>query len=539
LENDAAAAARAAQEQAGAMQRYTKYQTDPAGYARDVLGFDPWAGCNGEPGQLEIYDAIGESCRAQLAGEPAIKWHKANAGHGVGKTWGAAGLANWFLDSFTPSIVMTTAPTAEQVEKLLWKDIKTQRREESPGEVMSGPEIRITPDHFAIGKTTSDNGGQGTERFQGQHGPHLLFILDEAEGVPDFVFDAIDSMTTGGLVIVLMLANPRTRTSRYHRTGLQSGVACYRLSCLDHPNVVHNREMVPHAVTRGWVDERIERWCEVTDAHDDDTYTFEVPWRAGIIYRPNAEFLFRVMGIPPKTAGADALIGPGRYESACKREPVSHEPTRAWMGLDAARGGSDYGTLYTRHDGRVWRSAQLYHSNSLEYLEAIKVEARKLHAFGVTSLHIRVDGSGGFGAGPIDLARADSDLGTWFSDFQVFEVHFGGGAKDSTKYADTATEMYGETAETLRGVTLVKPPAELEDDLTGRLCVWKNLAGRAVRRLEPKVDFKKRKKRSPDDGDGLVLCLAPDHMFENLKPLSESTTTLIDVNEMSWDDLFS
>jgi len=74
--------------------------------------------------------------------------------------------------------------------------------------------------------------------------------------------------------------------------------------------------------------------------------------------------------------------------------------------------------------------------------------------------------------------------------------------------------MYAEAAETLNGVGVVNAPPELEDDLTDRRYEWRNRAGVAVRVLEPKDEFRKRRKRSPDDGDGFVLAAAPDYLFE-------------------------
>src|SRR5205085_3597284 len=140
----------------------------------------------------------------------------------------------------------------------------------------------------------------GTERVQGQHERYLLFVIDEAEGVADYVFDAIRSMTSGGISIVLMLANPRTRSSRFHRAAEGRTVVNFRMSCIYHPNVLAGREIVPGAVMREYVETMIddgkEQHAEVVDAHDNDRDTFELPWRPGVIYAPDPEFMFRVLG---------------------------------------------------------------------------------------------------------------------------------------------------------------------------------------------------------------------------------------------------
>lgn len=484
---------------------------------------------------------MGESARKQLAGLPAAKWFKVDAGHGVGKTFGCAALVNWFFDAFTPAIIMTTAPTGDQVKLLLWKDIKAQRGRVPglPGEVLA-LEMRKGPDHFAIGRSVDDSSGKGTERFQGQHGKHLLFILDEAEGVPDFVFDAVKAMMTGGLVVIcIMIANPKTRTSRYYRTGMQAGVAKYRLSVLDHPNVVKGSNVVPGATNRDWVETMIADECEVTLEHDDDAFTFQVAWPCripaeegegwvgehppGTIFVPSSVFLFRVMGIAPKSAAGDTLISPGRYEAATKRAPSGDRPTHAWLGVDCARYGDDLGTVYAQHAGKVWREAQIAHGDTDKYWSTAKDLARKLKVLGVLRLSIRVDGTGGYGGGIVDKLKGDIDLRSWFPDgLVVVEVNFGENAHDREAYANRVTELYGVANEALKSLSLHRPPVELEADLTARRYKWVAatvndhlgaLVQRDVKQLEPKDRFKKDHGRSPDDGDGLVLAIAPDRIF--------------------------
>jgi hypothetical protein len=493
---------------------------------------EPWKGQNGERGQLELFQAIGESARKQLAGEPAIRIFRAPAGHGVGKTYGAAALVNWFFDSFRNSITMTTAPTTQQVELLLWKDIKSQRgNKDLPGRVLpDAPKMTKAPNWFAYGRSTSDAGGKGTERFKGQHNEFLFFVLDEAEGVADFVFDAVNAMMTGGGVIIcLMLANPRLRTSRFHRIGQKAGVDTFRLSVLDHPNVVEGRDVVRGATTRTWTTTMIADHCQVVDAHDEDTYTFTLPWDVvseggeslpkatyppGTIFEPDHEFLFRVMGIAPKDAGGHTFVSPGRFEAACKRAPMEEDETIARIGVDCARFGEDYGTIYIRHAGKVWRGGRIAQGDSFAYACKVKDLAQSLWLAGVTSLHIRVDGGGGYGAGPFDLLKGDLDLLTWFHDYQCFEVHNNGTPHDGTTYADFVTEAYAETAEALKGLHIESPPPELEGDLTERQFGYASKSGRTVKRLEPKDKFKLRLGRSPDDGDGLVLAVAPDYLFK-------------------------
>jgi hypothetical protein len=540
---------------------FSEYRFRPADYIQDKLGWTPWSGSEAEPGQAEIIAAYELALRQQIErrefehgrlseaqlehwtpGEIIKNVIRVEAGHTVGKTKVASGLFSHFFDCFPPAIVYTFAPTWHQIKKLLWKEIETDRRgrDDLPGRILETCEIKHAPDHFATGAATSDAGGKGTERIQGQHGPYLLFILDEAEGVADFVYGAIDSMSSGGVVIVLMFANPRTRTSQFYKRRTRSNVRSFRMSCVSHPNVKAGREVIPGAVRRDYVETMIEGHCEVVAEHEDDHHTFALPFDvrteqgvhpAGTIFRPDSEFLFRVLGIAPANLADDTFVPVGRYEAATARDlPAAGEVAR--MGVDVARYGKDFGTLYVRHGMRAWRATQLAQVDTNTYAGAIKTEARKLARAGVTSLHVRIDAGGGFGGGVADRIKDDAELKRLFADFRVIEVEFGSSAHTDDAYADLVTEMYAEAAESLKGLSLPRPPEALEQDLTERKYKWVNLSGVAVRRLEPKEEFRKpsRVGRSPDDGDGFVLSVAPDFLFPQRerrpRPMSYSTTNL-------------
>lgn len=495
---------------------FAPYRFAPAAYIADKLGWQPWAGDGAHPGQIEVLEAYTAALKQQHEDPeaPVQNMLRLEAGHTVGKTKLAAGIVNHFFDCFAPAIIYTYAPTWEQIHDLLWKEIKADRRGKGlPGQILD-LELRMSDAHFAKGRATSNAEGQGTERAQGQHGPYLLFVLDEAEGIADYVFDAVDSMTSGGISIVLMLANPRTRSSRFHRAAALPRVRSFQISCIHHPNVREGREVVPGAVRRAYVDTMIDKHCTTVAEPDPDMHTFSVHWRPDRIYLPDAEFLFRVQGVAPANMTTDTFVPSGRYAAAQRRAPTPRLPEIARMGLDVARYGTDLGTLYCCHAGRLWRAGQFAQQDTGAYARAIKRLALTLVAEGVTSLHVRVDGGGGFGGGVVDRLNEDEDLKRAIPDFQVLEVHFNATPHDPDAYADLATEIYAHTADALMALALDQPPAALEGDLCERRYRWVKVAGVDVKKLEPKEDFRKRMKRSPDDGDGAALAAAPDYVFK-------------------------
>ncbi|MBK7706099.1 MAG: hypothetical protein IPJ30_10030 [Acidobacteria bacterium] len=106
--------------------------------------------------------------------------------------------------------------------------------------------------------------GSGTRRDRIRpRKPFLGFFVDEADGVADYVFKAMSMMASGGISIVLMTANPRLRSSAFHRLKKASYVKALRISSLYHPNVVQGKEVIPGAVMRDFIERQIEKGCQI------------------------------------------------------------------------------------------------------------------------------------------------------------------------------------------------------------------------------------------------------------------------------------
>jgi hypothetical protein len=513
---------------------FAQYRFEPIRYIIEKLGWHPWAGDVDHPGQVEVLQAYELALRqlherydyeqGVLTADQLQYWTpgqviknriRIEAGHTVGKTKLVSGILSHFFDTCTPSIIYSFAPTSEQINDLLWKEIRTDRRKNKlPGRVAKIPYLSFkgdeNPDHFAKGRATQNS---ETESIQGQHGRYLMFVIDEAEGVADYVYDAVESMTSGGIALVLMLANPRTRTSKFYKQKTRNDVANFRMSCVWHPNVLADREVVPGAVRRDYVEGMVRDHCEVVSNHNHDQNTFELPWHQGVIYKPDAECMFRVLGVPPANLTDNTFVTVGGYEAATKRKPVSHEPTKARIGVDVARYGTDAGTIYCRHNGVVWREAAIQGQDTNAYLDKLRPLFDRLKNDGVTDIEIRVDGGGGYASGIIDPLKIDMRFRKMFTTIALHEVHNNGTAYDTNSYYDKVTEMYAQAGETLKGIYIRNAPPLLETDLTERPYKYVNDSGRSVKKLTDKEQFKSKYLRSPDDGDGFVLAVAPDYIF--------------------------
>jgi len=537
----------------------TRY--DPAAYVKQRLGWTPWAsGDPSRPGQQEILDAYVLAMRQQhekyeydngrLKPSELVYWRpgdiiqyylSVDAGHGVGKTKVASALVNHCLDHFQPSIIYTIAPTGTQLKNLLWKEIIVDRKGKGlPGRLLEGTlRIHVAANHFVDATSTNDQGGQGTERLQGQHNDYVMFLIDEAEAIPQYVFDAIRSMTSGGIAsMVVVLRNPRTTTCPAHLIRAFPHAHAMTISCLSHPNVTSGRDIVPNSVTRKYIEEMLE-FAETVPAHDPDHYTFELDWRPGVIYKPKKQFLWRVMGIAHHDGTIDTFAPYGRFDAAVARQFNSmSQPETPWLqvGVDVARYGDDVGTVYFCYGGRAWLVSEISGQDTNVYRRIIREEAIKLKATAgspIINFSLRVDGGGGYSSGIIDPFRQEPTFRHLWAEYELLEVHNNGTPADGTRYYDRVTEMYADAAEWLRVGQVSAPPHALQmlkSDLCDRFYKFdsKVVDGDKVdvKRLVGKIDFRRHRQkqsgdpRSPDHGDGFCLAVSRRSMFTDSEELA-------------------
>ena len=115
---------------------------DPVRFCRGLLRQDLW------PLQEAILRAVASRSRV------AVK-----ACHASGKTFVAAVAVLWFVTRYRDGIVVTTAPTWTQVEKLLWGEIhRAAQSSRIAFPQLNKTELRIGPGNYAIGLSTNEGG---------------------------------------------------------------------------------------------------------------------------------------------------------------------------------------------------------------------------------------------------------------------------------------------------------------------------------------------------------------------------------------------
>lgn len=433
---------------------------DPVRFARGFLQTDLWAM------QETILRSVETNPRT------AVK-----ACHASSKTFTAAVASLWWVTRWLDGIVVTTAPTWTQVEKLLWSEIhRALQRSRIAYPKPTATELKFGPGRYAIGLSTNEG-----VRFQGFHGGHILVILDEAPGVGPDIWEAIEGARAGGDVRILALGNPTISSGPFHDafTVNRDGWATQTISAFDTPNfagldleallALSSEDAAvsvrPYLTTRTWVREKYAEWG---DGHP--------LWQA------------RVLGQFPQQ-GEDALLSLAWIERAKLLEPVTTGILRA--GLDVAGPGEDE-TVLEVVDGQTIVHEQAWSQSDPrgDVTAALRPYREQLRTVAVDSV-----GIGYY------MARHLQDQG-----FPVVDVNVGEAPHDTEKYKNAKAEHYWGLrlrfqASDVRGAFSEKLVAQLTS-----LRYRHNARGQVE--IESKEDARKRGVRSPDRAEALMLCFA-------------------------------
>ena len=350
---------------------------------------------------------------------------------------------------------------SHQLEDVLWSEIEKWRAR------MLEPwrsAISVTSDavkiaglpNFAAARTGRK---ENPEALQGFHADTLLFLVDEASGIPDQVFEvARGALSTPGARVV-MAANP-TRTTGYFYQAFHRNREAWDLltfSCADSP-----------LVSKEYVEEMREEYGEESD-----------------IYR------VRVLGEFPK--GGDLQFIPsslveqaqGRYyrEDAFSFAPVV-------LGVDVAAFGGDRCVVFLRqglYSELLWTGREV-ETATLAGVVARFEDERKADAVFVDSTGV------GFG-----VASNLRQMGR-----SPIPVDFGG-ASAHTTYLNKRAECWGLLRDWLKEGGWLPKDDRLRDDLCAPEYGY-TLAGKI--QLERKEKMRARGLASPDLADALALTFA-------------------------------
>ena len=172
------------------------WRKHPTALVRDTLGLSFWEMQSQILRDLQRYRRVAvRSC------------------NGSGKTYAAAAAVIWWLMTWDNALAITTAPTNHQVRDLLWREIRRIHRNNAAliGGTLNQMSLDISDRNYAIGLSTD-----APERFQGFHEGNILFVVDEASGVDEEIYEAIEGCMTSKRARLLLIGNPTRRSGTFY-----------------------------------------------------------------------------------------------------------------------------------------------------------------------------------------------------------------------------------------------------------------------------------------------------------------------------------
>lgn len=417
--------------------------------------------------------------------------------HSVGKTFLGGGLVNWWFDSFNPGLTLTTAPTDRQVQDLLWKEVRGQRRNRGgfPGPRVS--RLESSPDHFAHGFTAKDG-----DAFQGHHSEHTLIVFDEAVGVAPIFWETAQSMFHGEGHAWLAIFNPTDTTSQAYNEELSGDWHVISMSALEHPNIAAElageTAPFPAAARLGWLQDLLAKWCTPVNGKSKAT-DIEWPPGSGEYLRPGPIAEARLLGRWPSQA-TNGVWSDGSWSQAQAANLPEPENEPVEIGCDVARFGDDMTSIHVRR-GPI----SLHHESANGW--GTDETAGRLKALAtVWGHHAGIDGHS-------VLVKVDDDgvgggVTDQKGDYNFIGISGASKALDLEGYPNRRSELWFATAERADegnfDVSRLSADVLREMRRQAMAPTWK-LDNQGRRVVEPKDDTKKRIKRSPDDMDALNL----------------------------------
>lgn len=437
-------------------------QGGPALFAREALGAQPFQ-WQEEAGRL-----LAQRRRLSV-----------RSGHGVGKSAKMAWDILWFMTTHFPAKVPATAPTSHQLQDILWAELAKWWRLLCERMPALGQEFELTaerfvlkarPDEsFAVARTSRP---ERPEALQGFHSENILFLIDEASGVPDKVFEVAEGALSTAGAYVSMAANP-TRTSGYFFDSHHKDRSAWA--------TMHVNGETCENVARDYVENMRRKYGERSPV-----------------------YLVRVKG---EFAGdTDTVIALELCESAKIRDVAGLGGQVVW-GLDVARFGDDSSALAKRQ-----RNVQLEPVKEWwgkDTMQTVGLLKREYDLAAIKPDCINVDVIG-IGAGVVDRGR---EIGLPVHGINVAEsASISSDPTTGRGYHRLRDELWFAGREWLeaRDCRL----ADDDDTIAELTTVKYDILSSGAIKVESKAEMKARGVKSPNRADAWLLTFAPIKRFE-------------------------
>lgn len=463
--------------------RLPKYRKDPILFAKEVLKFTP------EPYQKEML--------MDLADFPKVS---VKSGQGIGKTASEAVAALWFLSCFPFARVVATAPTAQQLNDVLWAELnKWISKSDILKTILHWTKTYVYVDGyerrwFAVAKTASQ-----PENMQGFHEDNMLFIVDEASGVEDEIMEAVLGTLSGNNNKLLMCGNPTRISGTFYdsHTRDRALYKCHTVSSLDSKRT--NKENI----------EMFKR------KYGEQSNVYRV----------------RVLGEFPAQED-DVFIPLPLIERSVMTEVEAEKINHVSVGVDVARYGDDETVISTNVGGAIKIPVVRHGQSLMTTVGDIVIVYKKLIAEnptykGVITINIDDTGLGGGVTDRLEEVKTEQMLRR----MEIVPVNFGmkppqDGSEEH--YEDISTYMWA-TIKTLMENKEIS--IENDEELVAQLSVRKySITSNGKIVLESKKTMKARGIKSPDRADAVALsCYSQNKVYNAFIERTETVMISYDV----------
>lgn len=492
-----------------ARKKREEYKKDPVAWAKDVVGVHLWSA------QRDVAMSVA------LNQNTAVK-----AGHGTGKSFLAALLICWWVDTRYPDcFVASTAPSQAQIGAIVWREVEniaskvSERYKEGlidhdlPGYRTHGayPEWKTdTGVVIGFGRKPVDRVGSTGDSMQGIHAMGgVLAIGDEAVGLSEELIDALGNITSTDNSRRLLICNP-TNPMSYVAKLFKSKPDNWdfrTISVLSNPN---------------FTDEKYETPPDVLQALSDESFVEQKRAEYG---EGSAQWVSRIEGEFAWDMGF-TLFQPADLEKAYDVEVVPSENVLPVLGVDVSRSkAGDQNTVYKYHDGLLRFVDAWNEPNAVRTAERVYELALE---HGVSE--VRIDGAGL--GGPI----ADQVREFAGGRFEVIEILGNNASPDVNRWYNFRAWAFWDFQDRMsRGLIDVDV---LDEDLSEQLLgleIKKRESGRDNLLLASKEEIRKKGGRSPDHAD------AANYAALDLEPWTGNPYNAVPVGTMfmaSREDVF-
>lgn len=452
------------------------YIGDPVGWVKDRLEEHVWSI------QREICKSVVEN-----------RYTAVHSCHDSGKSYIASRLMAWWGDvhPLGEAFIVSTAPSGHQVSAILWRELRrAHKKARMPGRITLDNVWRVNAvsedEMIGYGRKPQD---YDPDAFQGIHQRYVLAVLDEANGIPAALYNAVDTIVTNEHSRVLAIGNPDDPESQFAKVCAPgSGWNVIHIDGFATPNFT--REWVPNEVRElllspEWVEERKKRW--------------------GV---KSPIYISKVRGRFPKVSG-DTLIQPDWIIAAAQREIIPDKADSGQGGLDVARFGDDETILYRNRGGHCRIEMAFWLADLAETIGHTKLAIHRpppgssieLRAANMFPAMVVVIDEAGVGGGVVDVLRDQDE--------EVAGFNGGWSATDGERFFNARAEGYWHLRELFQnGLIDLDPEDEELQAQLGQL-KWK-LDSKGRIKVETKDEFKERTGlASPNRADALMYSTLP------------------------------